>query len=58
MKTKEKGTLKDEISSLKKVISAYKVERKADWKSFKTKMKNDIDTIEKSISKVDKGNKK
>ena len=38
-----------ELSSLKKLLSAYKVERKADWKSFKNKMKVSIDKLEKSL---------
>ncbi len=49
---KEKSNLENEISSLKKVMSDYKVERKADWKTFKNKMSDDIDTIEKSLGKL------
>ena len=40
-----------ELSSLKKLLSDYKAERKADWKSFKTKMKDSIGKIEKSMDK-------
>ena len=58
-----KGKLKDnskkenkinhkELSSLKQLLSDYKVERKADWKSFKSKMKDSIGKIEKSMNKL------
>jgi hypothetical protein len=61
--TKEKATLKKEkldheITSLKKVMSDYKVERKANWKTFKKKMNDDIDKIEKSLGSSNKKNKK
>ena len=49
---KRKTTLEKEISSLKKVMSNYKVERKANWKTFKNKMNDDIDKVEKSILKL------
>ena len=55
---KEKSNLENEISSLKKVMSDYKVERKADWKTFKNKMSDDIDTIEKSLGKLTNHKKK
>ena len=48
---KEKTKLHKELSSLNKLLSDYKVERKANWKSFKNKMNNDIDKIEKLINK-------
>ena len=41
-----------ELSSLRKLLSEYKVERKADWKAFKNKMKNSIGKIEKSMNKL------
>ena len=58
-KTRVKETLKkdkanhyNQISSLKKSMSDYKVERKTNWKEFKSKMKDDIGKIEKSINKL------
>jgi hypothetical protein len=64
-KTEAKETLKkdkenhyNEISSLKKIMSDYKVERKANWKSFKTKMNDDIGKIEKSINELTTRNTK
>jgi septal ring factor EnvC (AmiA/AmiB activator) len=55
---KEKSKLEKEISSLKKVMSDYKVERKANWKTFKNKMNDDIEKIEKSIGKLTNHKKK
>ena len=49
---KEKSTPQKELTSLKKLLSDYKVERKADWKSFKRKMKDSIGKIEKSMNKL------
>jgi hypothetical protein len=54
----EKTKLHKELSSLNKLLSDYKVERKANWKSFKNKMNNDIDKIEKSINKMAAPSKK
>ena len=54
----EKTKLHQELSSLNKLLSDYKVERKANWKSFKTKINNDIDKIEKSINKMAAPSKK
>ena len=48
----EKSNYYKELSSLKKLLSDYKVERKADWKSFKNKMKNSIGKIEKSMNNL------
>ena len=48
---KEKSTHHKELSSLKKLLNDYKAERKANWKSFKRKMKDDIGKVEKSINK-------
>ena len=48
----EKSNYHKELSSLKKLLSEYKVERKADWKSFKNKMKNSIGKIEKSMNNL------
>ncbi|MEO7305838.1 MAG: hypothetical protein ABIR78_08645 [Ferruginibacter sp.] len=55
---KEKSTYHKELSSLKKLLSDYKAERKANWKSFKRKMNDDIGKIEKSINKVTAPSKK
>ena len=41
-----------QLSSLNKLLSDYKVERKADWKSFKSKMKDSIGKIEKVMNKL------
>ena len=49
---KEKTKLHKELSSLNKLLCDYKVERKANWKSFKNKINDDIDKIEKSINKL------
>lgn len=49
---KEKSTPHKELTSLKKLLSDYKMERKADWKSFKRKMKDSIGKIEKSMNKL------
>ncbi|MEO7088655.1 MAG: hypothetical protein ABIZ51_07685 [Bacteroidia bacterium] len=54
---KEKSNYVKEISSLKKAMNDYKVERKANWKTFKTKMNNDIDKIEKSVGRLSKNKK-
>ncbi len=54
----EKARLHKEISSLKKISSDYKAERKANWKSFKVKMKDDIGKIEKSVDKLVTGKRK
>ena len=48
---KDKYRHHKELSSLKKLLSDYKDERKADWKSFKSIMKDSIGKIEKSINK-------
>ena len=55
---KEKSIHENEISSLKKVMSDYKVERKANWKTFKNKINDDIDKIEKSLGKLTTKKKK
>ena len=47
----EKPIQLKELASLKKLLTDYKVERKAEWKSFKCKMKDSIGKIEKSIQK-------
>jgi hypothetical protein len=55
---KEKTSHHKELSSLKKLLSDYKVERKASWKKFKTKMNIDIEKIQKSLSKLAAPSKK
>lgn len=44
--------LQNEIASLKKYISDYKIERKLTWKLFKTKINDDLDKVEKSLKKL------
>ncbi len=48
MKKKESILLK-EISFIEKNLANYRAERKASWKSFKSKMETDINQIKKSI---------
>ena len=47
-----------EISSLKKFMTDYKADRKANWKEFKNKMNDDIDRIHKSGDELIVRNKK
>ena len=54
----EKTKNLQELSDLKKLLSDYKIERKANWKTFKNKMNNEIDRIEKSLTKLKNKNKK
>ena len=49
---KNKSKLQKEILFLKKNVNAYKKERKAQWKLFKNKMKEDISKIQKSIDEL------
>jgi hypothetical protein len=55
---KEQTKLHDEISSAQKSLSNYKVERKAEWKEFKSKMNESIDKIEKSVDEMTSRKKK
>lgn len=55
---KETLDYEKEITSLKKVMSDYKIERKADWKIFKKNMNENIDKLEKSLDSSSKKNKK
>ncbi|MEO5948002.1 MAG: hypothetical protein ABIP79_14385 [Chitinophagaceae bacterium] len=55
---KERSTQHRELSSLKQLLSDYKVERKANWKSFKGKIDDDISKIEKSLNKLATPSKK
>ncbi len=47
-----KVNLQNEISSLKKCMTHYKVERKSEWQSFKNKFNDDMDKVEKSLKKL------
>jgi hypothetical protein len=49
---KEKASHHKELSSLRNLLSDYKVERKANWKASKNKMNNDIEKIEKSLKRL------
>jgi len=48
LKKKESILLK-EITFIEKNLANYRAERKASWKSFKSKMELDINQIKKSI---------
>jgi hypothetical protein len=48
----EKEILKKEISALQDGIADYKAQRKIEWKSFKKKTNDGIDTVKKSIDKL------
>jgi len=48
----QKGTIQKELTLLISSIRDYKVERKANWKSFKNKTNHEIDAINKSIIKL------
>jgi hypothetical protein len=38
-----------EVTFIEKNLASYRAERKASWKSFKSKMESDINQIRKSI---------
>lgn len=46
---KKESILLKEISFIEKNMINYKIERKASWKSFKSKMETDINKIKQSI---------
>ena len=48
----EKIILHKSIQSLNKCLADYKVERKLEWKSFKSKFNDDMDTIQKSLKEI------
>ncbi|CAN5429572.1 hypothetical protein BH09BAC3_BH09BAC3_06870 [soil metagenome] len=48
----EKAKLHEQLSSLKKTIGDFKVERKANWKAFKNSVKDDVNRIKRSIDKL------
>jgi hypothetical protein len=54
----DKANLRNAISSLKKNMTDYKVERKSEWKLFKNKFTDDMDNIEKSLEKLKTHHKK
>jgi hypothetical protein len=54
----DKKILLDAVSALKKTMTAYKKERKADWKLFKVKFAEDMDNIKKSLKIMTAGHKK
>lgn len=46
---KKESILLKEITFIEKNLTNYRAERKASWKSFKSKMETDINQIKKSI---------
>ena len=48
----ERAKLHEKLSSLKKIIGDFKVERRANWKAFKNSMKDEVSKIKKSIDKL------
>lgn len=46
---KKEALLLKEITFIEKNLASYRAERKASWKSFKSKMESDINQIKKSI---------
>jgi hypothetical protein len=48
----DKKILQKEIVSLKKSMTDFKVERKSEWKSFKSKFNDDLAELEKSFKKL------
>ena len=48
----ERAKLHEKLSSLKTMISDFKVERKANWKVFKNAMKDEVSQLKKSIHKL------
>ena len=46
---KKESILLKEVTFIEKNLANYRAERKASWKSFKSKMESDITQIKKSI---------
>ena len=46
---KEKAKLDKEISSILKIVSDYKVERKANWTLFKNRISDDILKLKRQL---------
>jgi len=44
--------IQEQISNVRKTVADYKLERKESWKLFKDKVKEDIDDLKKSLSKL------
>jgi hypothetical protein len=54
----DKANIHTAISSIKKSMTDFKSERKAEWKSFKTKFNDDMERVEKSFKKMTTTHKK
>ena len=48
----ERAKLHEKLSSLKQMMSDFKVERRTNWKAFKNSMKDEVSKIRKSIDKL------
>ena len=48
----KKANLREAILLLEITMSEYKAERKAHWKSFKSKMNEDIEKVKKSANEL------
>jgi uncharacterized protein YicC (UPF0701 family) len=48
----DKEKLHNDIVTLNKTITDYKVARKLEWKSFKNKFNNDMNAVEKSLKNL------
>ena len=44
---KDKSTIRNEITSLKKSLKDYQTEREANWKIFKSEVKKEIKALKK-----------
>jgi hypothetical protein len=53
----DKAILNKAISSLKKSMADHKAERKAEWRSYKIKVRDELEKIEKSLQKLSSLNK-
>ena len=54
----EKVIINKTISSLNKCLADYKVERKSEWKTFKSKFNDDMETVHKSLKEITARHKK
>lgn len=52
LKKKKEAILKKEILFLEKNMANYKAERKSSWKTFKSKMEDDLSKIKKSMDEL------
>lgn len=48
----DKAKLHTAISSLKKSMTTFKADRKAEWKSFKTIFNENMDNVDNSLKKL------